>query len=168
MTWQKNSWLPQFFEFRPEILHAYFWMHMQSNNDKKNIDFLTHLQEKLPLSGTQKSSCPNSSKTWFLVRPWILGSWCTTTIQLHTRLSTRKNFWRKRKLYCWNTLYIVYPHSTEYCRYMSEIFPIFYCNWNIVAIFLSNIAKYFIAVLQFWFSEIFSKTNKYLVDLEIL
>ena len=26
-------------------------MHMQSNNDeKKNIDFLTHLQEKLPLN----------------------------------------------------------------------------------------------------------------------
>ena len=24
-------------------------MHMQSNNDEKNIDFLTHLQEKLPL-----------------------------------------------------------------------------------------------------------------------
>ena len=48
----KNSWLPQFFEFRPEILHAYFWMHMQSNNDeKKNIDFLTHLQQKLPLKG---------------------------------------------------------------------------------------------------------------------
>ena len=47
----KNSWLLQFFEFRPEILHAYFWMHMQSNNDeKKNIDFLTHLQGKLPLN----------------------------------------------------------------------------------------------------------------------
>ena len=44
-----NSCLPQFFEFRPEILHVYFWMHIQSNNDEKKIDFLTHLQEKLPL-----------------------------------------------------------------------------------------------------------------------
>ena len=25
------------------------------------------------------------------------------------------------------------PHSTEYCRNMSEIFPIFYCNWNILS-----------------------------------
>ena len=39
ITWQKNSWLPQFFEFRPEILHAYFWMHMKSNNDEKNRFF---------------------------------------------------------------------------------------------------------------------------------
>ena len=42
-----------------------------------------------------------------------------------------------------------HPHSTEYCRNMSEIFPIFHCNWNIVAIFLSNIAKYFVATLHF-------------------
>ena len=41
------------------------------------------------------------------------------------------------------------PHSTEYCRNMSEIFPIFHCTWNIVAIFLSNIAKCFTATLQF-------------------
>ena len=36
-------------------------------------------------------------------------------------------------------------HSTGYCGKMSEIFSIFYCNWNIVTTFLSNIAKYFIA-----------------------
>ena len=41
------------------------------------------------------------------------------------------------------------PHSTEYCRNMSEIFLIIHCNWNIVTTFLSNIAKYFIATLQF-------------------
>ena len=41
------------------------------------------------------------------------------------------------------------PHSTEYCRNVSEIFPIFHCNWNIAATFLSNIPKYFIATLQF-------------------
>ena len=40
-------------------------------------------------------------------------------------------------------------HSTEYCRNMSEICPIFHCNWNIVAIFLSNTAQYFTATLQF-------------------
>ena len=40
-------------------------------------------------------------------------------------------------------------HSTEYCRNMSEIFPIFHCNWNIAATFLSIIPKYFIATLQF-------------------
>ena len=60
------------------------------------------------------------------------------------------------------------PHSTEYCRKMSGIFPMFYCNWNIVATFLLNIAKYFIATLQFQISEIFLKTNKYLILLEIL
>ena len=41
------------------------------------------------------------------------------------------------------------PHSTEYCRKLSEIFPIFHCNWNIAATFLSIIGKYFIATLQF-------------------
>ena len=39
------------------------------------------------------------------------------------------------------------PNSTEYCRKMSGIFPIFHCNWNIFETFLSNIAKYFIATL---------------------
>ena len=42
-----------------------------------------------------------------------------------------------------------YPHSTEYCRNMLEIFPIFHCKRNIIATFLSHIAKYFIATLQF-------------------
>ena len=41
------------------------------------------------------------------------------------------------------------PYSTEYCGNMSEIFPIFHCNWNIAATFLSIIPKYFIATLQF-------------------
>ena len=45
--------------------------------------------------------------------------------------------------------YVIHPHSTEYCKNISEIFPIFHCKWNIVATFLSNIAKYFIAMLQF-------------------
>ena len=31
---------------------------------------------------------------------------------------------------------IIFPHSTEYCGKMSGIFPIFYCNRNIVAMFL--------------------------------
>ena len=61
-----------------------------------------------------------------------------------------------------------HPHSTEYCRSMSEIFPIFYCKRNIVATFLSNIAKYFIATLKFLLSEIFLKRNEYLIVLEIL
>ena len=45
--------------------------------------------------------------------------------------------------FCW------IPHSTQYCRNMSGIFSIFHCKWNIVATFLSNIPKYFIAILQF-------------------
>ena len=40
-----------------------------------------------------------------------------------------------------------HPHSIEYCKNMSEIFPIFYCNCNIAAIFLSIIPQYFIAKL---------------------
>ena len=47
-----------------------------------------------------------------------------------------------------------YPHSTEYCRKMSGIFSIFHCNLNITT-------------LQFQLSEIFLKTNKYLILLEI-
>ena len=62
---------------------------------------------------------------------------------------------------------VVFPHSTEYCRNMSEIFPILHCNWNIVTTFLSNIAKYFIETLQFKLAEIFLETNKYLIILEI-
>ena len=53
------------------------------------------------------------------------------------------------------------PHSTEYCRKMSDIFSIFYCNKNIVTPFLSNIAKYFMGTLQLQFSEIFLKKNIY-------
>ena len=49
MTWPKNSWLPQFFEFRPEILHAYFWMHMQSNNDEKKYRFFDPFTGEAPL-----------------------------------------------------------------------------------------------------------------------
>ena len=52
MTWQKNSWLPQFFELRPEILHAYFWMHMQSNNDEKKFRFFDPFTGKAPLKDT--------------------------------------------------------------------------------------------------------------------
>ena len=59
-------------------------------------------------------------------------------------------------------------YSTECCRKMSGIFPIFHCNWNIVATFLLNIAKYFIATLWVQLSEIFFKTNKYLILVEIL
>ena len=33
-------------------------MHMQSNNDEKNIDSLTHLQEKLPLM-YERDICKN-------------------------------------------------------------------------------------------------------------
>ena len=65
-------------------------------------------------------------------------------------------------------LNINFPHSTEYCKKMSGIFSIFHCNRNIVATFLSNIAKYFIAKLKFQLSKIFLKTNKYLILLEIL
>ena len=59
-------------------------------------------------------------------------------------------------------------NSTEYCRKISGIILIFHCNWNIVATFLLNIEKYFIATLKFQLSEIFLKTNKYLILLEIL
>ena len=58
------------------------------------------------------------------------------------------------------------PHSTEYCRNMSGIFTIFHYNYNVVATFLSNIAKYFIATLQFQHSKIFLR--KYLILLERL
>ena len=50
---------------------------------------------------------------------------------------------------------------------MSGIFPIFHCNCNIVATFLSTIEKYYNATLQFQLSEIFLKTNKYLILLEM-
>ena len=55
-------------------------------------------------------------------------------------------------MYTWYpnlAIHRAFPHSTEYCRNMSKIFPIFHCKWNIVATFLSNIEKYFIATLQF-------------------
>ena len=42
----KNSWLPQFFEFRPKILRAYFWMHMQSNSDEKKISIFWPIYRK--------------------------------------------------------------------------------------------------------------------------
>ena len=51
MTLQKNSWLPQFFEFRPEILHAYFWMHMQWNNDEKKYRFFDPFTGEASLKG---------------------------------------------------------------------------------------------------------------------
>ena len=44
----------------------------------------------------------------------------------------------------------------------------FLCNRNIVATLLSNITKYFIAILQFLLSEICLKTNVYPIVLEIL
>ena len=50
---------------------------------------------------------------------------------------------------------------------MSGIFQTFHCNENIVATLLLNIEKYLIAILQFQLSEIFLKTNKYLILLEI-
>ena len=49
MTWQKNSRLPQFFEFQPKILHAYFWIHMQSNNDEKKISIFVPFTGEAPL-----------------------------------------------------------------------------------------------------------------------
>ena len=50
-----------------------------------------------------------------------------------------------------NFFHLIYyiPHSTEYCKNMSEIFPIFHCKWNIVATFSSNITIYFIPTLKF-------------------
>ena len=51
---------------------------------------------------------------------------------------------------------------------VSKIFSIYHCKWNIVATFLSNIPKYFIAILQFQLSEIFLTKKKYLKVLEIL
>ena len=44
-----------------------------------------------------------------------------------------------------------YSNSTEYCRNLSQIFPIFHCNWNIVTTFLSNIGKYFIFLYPWLF-----------------
>ena len=55
-----------------------------------------------------------------------------------------------------------YPHRTEYCRKRSGIFLIFHCNWNIVATFFPNIAKYFIATLEFQLFEIFVKKKIYI------
>ena len=49
---------------------------------------------------------------------------------------------------------------------MSEIFPILHFNLNILATFLSNIAKYFIATLQLKLAEIFLETNEYLIVIE--
>ena len=58
MTWQKNSWLSQFFEFRPEILHAYFWMHMESNNDEKKYRFFYPFTGEAPLNlGVLSTMC---------------------------------------------------------------------------------------------------------------
>ena len=59
------------------------------------------------------------------------------------------------------------PHSTEYCTKMAKKFLIFHCNGNSVAIFLSNIEKYFIATLQLQLYKILLKKNKYLILLEI-
>ena len=71
------------------------------------------------------------------------------------------------EVYTWNKMYY-YLYSTEYCRKMTEIFPIIDCNSNIIATFLSNIKKYFIPTLQFKLSEIFLKANKFIILLEIL
>ena len=73
------------------------------------------------------------------------------------RCSEKGQLWKTTGIFCSQDHQILeifsifrdLPHSTEYCKNMSEIFPIFHCNWNIVAIFLSNIAKYFTAKLQF-------------------
>ena len=71
----------------------------------------------------------------------------------HSLIRTVSVHWFKQRIFTvfisgnftnWNS-----PHSTEYCRNMSEIFPIFHCNWNIAATFLSITPKYFIATLQF-------------------
>ena len=81
----------------------------------------------------------------------------------------RRCGWRNKFSFDSKTIFFpCNPHSTECCKKMSGIFTIFYCSWNIVATFLSNIAKYFIATLQFQLSEIFLKTNKYLILSEIL
>ena len=64
--------------------------------------------------------------------------------------------------------FVTLPNSTEYCSKMSGIFQIFHCNWNIVGRVLLNIAKHFIVTLRFQLSEIFLKTNKYSIFLEIL
>ena len=71
------------------------------------------------------------------------------------------------RLICLTRFCVLIPHSTEYCRKMSGIFPIFHCNWIIVATFLLNITKYFIATLKFQLSEIFLKTDKYVILLDI-
>ena len=47
----------------------------------------------------------------------------------------------KKSIAQYNT---IHPHSTNYCKNMSEIFPIFHCNWNIVSTFcqiLQNISS---------------------------
>ena len=63
-------------------------------------------------------------------------------------------------LQAWKFLFVAmknnrYPHSTEYYRKTSGIFQIFHCNWNNFATLLLNIAKYFIATLQFQLYEFF-------------
>ena len=70
-------------------------------------------------------------------------------------LSIFRQFPGPHNVYDFLKFIIHFLHSTEYCRNMWEIFPIFHYNWNIVSTFLSNIAKYFIATLQFQRSEIF-------------
>ena len=99
-------------------------------------------------------------------------------IYLHCERSTSGIMhWPKQNLklsmqhVCNTSIYRVslpFPHSTKYFRKISGIYHIFHCNLNIVVIFLSNTTKYFITTLQFQLSEIFLKTNEYLILLEIL
>ena len=82
MTWQKNSRLPQFLEFRPEILHAYFWMHMQSNNDEKKYRFFDPFTGEAPLK-------KNVSVRW----PLVVSHWCSKP---HTQINFPK-IWVREK-----------------------------------------------------------------------
>ena len=109
----------------------------------------------------------------------------SNNLLFYSRKTNKKIYNRAKELYCDATIFFLilycslvwskmeteqwpkaadsplyFQHSREYCKKMSGIFSIFHCNSNIVATFLLNVAKYFIALLQFQISEIFFETNK--------
>ena len=89
---------------------------------------------------------------------WLLWCWgCTKQPKIENVKIEALQFYFQNPIMFPIILHL--PYSIEYCRNMSGLFPIFHCTLNIVATFLSNIAKYFIATLQFQHSEIFLRTK---------
>ena len=141
--------------FIKNIFHfKQFWISLHSNNFfsvKKLLVWGWKMKKK------KKRICPKMSDNdsfvadhvwiarFYYMNKFLKNEWLGVSIYMWP------SAWRGSLLSLWCYAYgrIFYPHSIEYCRNMSGIFPIFHCNWNIAATFFSIIPKYFISTLQF-------------------